>query len=433
MARTTVPPTPQLWRNRIVGTAAVDPATLAPHPLNWRRHPDTQKAALRGVLREVGLVQDVLVSQQTGRLLDGHLRVALALEEAQPTIPVTYVDLSDDEERLILATLDPLAALAETDAAALQALLAAVTSGEAGVQALLQTLAQENGPGVEEPTGPLDDVDPPMDQAEELREQYGVAAGDLWGLGAHRLWCGDATDPIGIRRLMTGERAMLCATDPPYGVDYTGLGHPSKYGAKEATKRAKNKTWSDKYIEWDRRDVTSLYQAFVACAMAEAVADHAAWYCWHGFRQQAILATAWLESGILLHQQIIWNKTMPVLGHSYYLNAHECCLFGWKKGYKPPRQAQDYPTTVWTLAQDRTPEAVLHPTPKPLEIWAIPMRQHTIPGDLCYEPFSGSGSQIIAAQQLGRRVYALEISPLFVAVALERFHRLTGQTPVRLT
>jgi hypothetical protein len=134
-----------VWRNRIVGHGEVAPDALVPHPNNWRVHPKGQQAALLGVLREVGLVQDVVVNRTTNRIVDGHLRVALALRERQATIPVKYVELSPEEETLVLATFDPLAALAELDAEKLGALLRDVESGEAAVQEMLRDLAVQAG------------------------------------------------------------------------------------------------------------------------------------------------------------------------------------------------------------------------------------------------------------------------------------------------
>jgi len=136
---------PDRWKNRIVGDADVDPATLLPNALNWRLHGTTQGAALTGVLTEVGWVQRILVNQRSGTLIDGHLRLKLALDRHEPTVPVLYVDLSDAEEHLVLATLDPLSAMAETDAGAFHALLDQVESGDAAVQALLSQLAEDAG------------------------------------------------------------------------------------------------------------------------------------------------------------------------------------------------------------------------------------------------------------------------------------------------
>ena len=133
------------WRNRIVGYSEEEPDQLLANPFNWRIHPTNQQNALSGVLKEIGLVQNVVANRTTGHLVDGHLRVMLAMRENQPVVPVTWVELSEEEERLILASLDPLAAMATADAGALDALLSSVQSGETAVQAMLEQLAINAG------------------------------------------------------------------------------------------------------------------------------------------------------------------------------------------------------------------------------------------------------------------------------------------------
>jgi len=133
------------WRNRIVGYGEEAPDQLLANPGNWRTHPLSQTDALGGVLRDVGLVQNVIVNKTSGFVVDGHARIALALRDGQPTIPVTYVELDPSEEALILATLDPLSAMAGTDAAQLDALLREVSTGDAALQAMLAELAEQAG------------------------------------------------------------------------------------------------------------------------------------------------------------------------------------------------------------------------------------------------------------------------------------------------
>ncbi len=118
------------WRNRIVGEGEERPDQLLANPYNWRVHPKTQQAALEAVLDEVGWVQRIIVNRRTGHVVDGHLRVALAISRNEPTVPVLYVDLSEEEERLVLATLDPIAAMAVEDAEKLAALLEDVRRAE---------------------------------------------------------------------------------------------------------------------------------------------------------------------------------------------------------------------------------------------------------------------------------------------------------------
>ncbi len=133
------------WRNRIAGHGEESPEQLLANPRNFRIHPKGQQNALLGVLDEVGIVDEVIVNKRTGFLVNGHLRVSLAMRTNQPSIPVKYVDLSEEEEALILATFDPISALAVVDAAVLDDLLRDVQTGNAAVQEMLAGLAEGAG------------------------------------------------------------------------------------------------------------------------------------------------------------------------------------------------------------------------------------------------------------------------------------------------
>ena len=132
-------------KNRIVGHGEEAPDQLLANPANWRIHPKAQQAALAGVLGEVGWVQSVIVNQRTGHLVDGHMRVNLALRDGVASVPVVYVDLSLEEESLILATMDPISGMAVTDAEQLAALLADVSPTSADVQAMLDEMSVNSG------------------------------------------------------------------------------------------------------------------------------------------------------------------------------------------------------------------------------------------------------------------------------------------------
>ncbi len=133
------------WQNRIVGYGEEPPDQLLANPLNFRTHPKNQQDTLSGVLSEVGIVQNVLVNKRTGYVIDGHLRISLAMREHQPTVPVTYVDLTESEEALILATLDPISAMATADRDKLDELLREVSTSDAAVMQMLSDLAADNG------------------------------------------------------------------------------------------------------------------------------------------------------------------------------------------------------------------------------------------------------------------------------------------------
>ena len=128
-----------------MGYGEEPPEKLLPHPANWREHPQRQRRALADVLGRVGWVDDVTVNRRTGRIINGHLRVRMAIERREPSVPVRYVDLSEDEERLVLATLDPITGLAVADTAALDELLQQVDAGEGALAELIESVAADAG------------------------------------------------------------------------------------------------------------------------------------------------------------------------------------------------------------------------------------------------------------------------------------------------
>lgn len=186
-------PTPAPWRSRIIGEGDEAPDQLLANPLNFRVHPQEQGNALGGALDVLGWVQRVVVNRSTGNVIDGHLRVSLALQRGEPTIPVSYVELTEAEEALALATLDPIAAMAGTDAALLREVLAtADPKDSAALAEFLTTLEPEPGGGS---GGGSDDGTTPTKSRR----------GDLAMLGPHRVLCGNPSDPHALARLFADQ------------------------------------------------------------------------------------------------------------------------------------------------------------------------------------------------------------------------------------
>lgn len=431
------------WANRIVCHGEEKPDKLLANPANWRRHGESQQRALSGVLGEVGLVQSVIVNRTTGHLVDGHLRVELALAAGQPQIPVVYVELSEDEERIILASLDPIAAMADADRDKLAELLASVRSEDEAVRALLERIAQQEQIDLPAIGGLTDPDAVPEPPAEPITKP-----GDLWLLGPHRLLCGDSTLPEDVVRLMDGKRAVLMATDPPYLVDYDGGNHPptvangglaptpdnqwkAGMGNKSKWKSdpdAGTKHW-DAYV--DHEHSVAFYETFLRAAVDNALAKAAAIYQCFGAMRCEVLFSAWREAGLLPHQMLVWHKTRAVLTHCDFLWDYEPMMYGWVQGSRPPSPRRPPANTqaVWEIASGGDDTSGVHPTQKPVELIRRCITYHTKPGELIYEPFSGSGTAIIAAEQTGRSCYAMELSPAFVGVACERYRIFAGCEP----
>ncbi|QFG38467.1 DNA modification methylase [Paracoccus pantotrophus] len=393
--------------------------SLVPYARNARTHYEAQVAEIAGSIREFGFTNPVLIAED-GTLIAGHGRVLAARLLGMDTVPtITLTGLSDSQRRALVLADNRIALNAGWDESLLS--LELTDLKDAGFD--LGILGFEDGELDRLLAGAEDDDEgsaPPVVIPEPPRNPVS-RTGDLWILGDHRLLCGDATSHDDVRRLMNGERAVLFATDPPYLVDYDGSNHPTR-----------NKDWSQSYgVTWDDSSQgAELYDGFISAAVAEAITEDAAWYCWHASRRQAMLEACWEKAGAFVHQQIIWVKDRGVLTRSHYLWKHEPCFMGWRRPNRPPKVADETLPSTWEMpsfARDDRPD---HPTPKPLDAFGIPMRQHVARGGLCYEPFSGSGSQIMAGEANGRRVFAMEISPAYVDVAVERWQAETRRDAI---
>ena len=400
-------------------------SSLQPYAKNAKAHGADQVAKIAASMAEFGWTVPCLVAED-GELIAGHGRVLAATQLGLTEAPVIVLGhLTEAQRRAYRIADNKLTELGTWDEALLSAELndllaedfdlSLVGFSDGELDKLLAYVAEgdgeEGGAGGSVP--PVTIPEPPRNPASRT--------GDLWILGDHRLLCGDSTSAADVRRLMNGERAILFATDPPYLVDYDGSNHPTR-----------NKDWSPSYgTTWDDSSQgAELYDGFIAAAVAEAIAEDAAWYCWHASRRQAMLEACWEKAGAFVHQQIIWVKDRGVLTRSHYLWKHEPCFMGWRRPNRPPKVAEETLPSTWALpsfAKDERPD---HPTPKPLDAFGIPMRQHVARGGLCYEPFSGSGSQIMAGEANGRRVFAMEISPAYVDVAVERWQAETGRDAI---
>lgn len=394
-----------MWQNRITKYSDEAPDQLLANPRNFRMHPDSQAGALRGVLTEVGIVQNVIANERTGFLIDGHLRVMEALKSGQPTIPVTWVDVSEDEEALILATLDPIAALAGTDTAKLEALLHDVSTADAAVQQMLDTLATEAGivPGIAEGNGGDEFDTTPED------EPTRTAVGDLWLIGGkHRLLVGDCTIAENVARLMDGDKPFLMITDPPYGVEYNPGWRDEAAAAgyiSYAAARVGNVAHDDR-VDWN--EAWMLFTGDVV-------------YCWHADRHARTVQTSLEQAGFEMRCQVIWAKPRFVISRGHYHWQHEPCWYAVRKGATADWTGDRSQTTLWEIGmRDDTPEYSNHGTQKPLDCMARPMRNHGNEDTIVYDPFLGSGTTLIAAHRTGRRCYGLEIEPRYADVILRR-------------
>src|SRR3990167_8934147 len=261
-----------------------------------------------------------------------------------------------------------------------------------------------------------------MDRAEELREKWQVETGQLWQLGEHRLICGDCTDKAVVKRMMGEEKAQLVWTDPPYGVNY---------GKK--LESANPMHYRVRTIENDNLPADKL-EAFIHSAMklvSEYSAPGAAIYvaCPAG-TPLPILIASFVGSGFDFHWGLVWVKDQLVLGRGDYHFKHENILYGWKSDGGHFFIDDRKQTSVFEYPRPKVSDE--HPTMKPVELVEHMIRNSSEKDKMVIDPFLGSGTTLIACERLGRKCRAIEISPGYCAVAIQRWVDLTGGVPVQV-
>lgn len=409
-------------------------SSLVPWEKNPRKITEEAYKGLRDSLEKFGYLGLIVVNKRNMQVVSGHQRLKVLKEQGFEEVSCIVVDVDDIAQQAMAVSLNNqeiTGYFTEELMPILEDLRRQIPEDYlslrlAELRENMEQLELENK-GL---TAPDDLPKPPKETV--------TKPGDLWLLGEHRLLCGSSTNADDVARLMDGQRAQLMATDPPYLVDYTGACRPN--GGKD---------WSDMYHEIDIKDARGFLKDFLTLGIGH-IEENAAIYMWHADRRLVLIYEIFKELNILMHQHIIWVKPCTVLTFSVYPWRHEPCIFGWRRGCKPffrpshKRIGSVWEITVFRSGDPETPEyysdlwkvdwdgkkrnnGLDHPTVKPTEIFAIPMRVHTKPGDICYEPFSGSGSQIIAAERVNRRCFAMEIEPVFCDVAVRRWEEFTGK------
>lgn len=390
--------------------------SLVPDPSNARLHGPENLEAIAASLKRFGQTEPLIVQKATRLIIGGNGRHRAMQQLGWTECNIVEVDCDNLEATSLAIALNRTAELATWDNETLSKLLSTLRAEDAlegvgfdssQIDDLLAELKANEPRQVDDP-GPGEPPEVPVSRR-----------GDLWLLGDHRLLCGDSTNAADVKRVMGGTLANLVATDSPYLVDYTGE-RPNNSG----------KDWTAVYKEVEIKDADQFFRA-TCTNILEALAPHGAIYFWHAHKRCGLIQQISTELGILDHQQIIWVKPSPVFGRVFWHFRHEPCMMGWRKGSQPDHDGDQSIDSVWEV--DWNGKARIqsdHPTSKPTELFQRPIRKHTKAGDICLEPFSGSGSQIIAAEIENRRCYAIEISEPFVDVAIERWQVATGRAAV---
>ena len=380
-------------KNRIVEIRKIRLGDVQPNERNPRTHPEDQKIAYRGVLNAIGWAGVPLAynSERQGGLtfLDGHMR---QIETPDLEAEIAITDLTDDDADLFMLTYDPISALAEMDIDLTADILADLDQAD---MELIDSVLDVSDYIEEEPPP---DPGPQVDRAEELRVKWGVESGQLWQLGDHRLICGDCTDSEVVERVMGGERAQSVIVDPPFAV---------------------------RDDEWDQFDDFELFTKkwlSIGNQHSDVIISFMA------DRNVPQLLEAAVKAGLEYRRALIWRKPpgSQFAGASldgYWFDFEIIQVFG-KPTFTPSKM------TKMAVLEHRTITGQEHGCEKPVQLIEDLLIGYVQQEKLMVDLFSGTGTGITACERLNRKCRAVEISPAYCAVAIERWHEMTEQEPV---
>ncbi len=382
---------------------------LKPHPKNPRVHPDSAIDKLVRSIKEYGWTNPILVSAD-GYILAGHARLKAAEKAGIEEVPVIYLPLEGVKAEAYLIADNRLQDETDWDLPKLKDLLQELDTGEFDLE-LTGFDMDEIEELIAQLHVPEDIIE---DEVPEPPDEPITKPGDIWQLGRHRLLCGDATVAADVERLMDGKKADMVFTDPPYNVAYGDSSNP-RYTAHVSGKHRlieNDKQTTDQWVEFNK----ALASIFKIVCKGDI-------YVWgapgpDGMRQRL----TFIDSGIHWSATIIWKKDRLVLAAGKYQRMYEPCFYGWVK--KSSFVADRKQVEVWEVKRPTSSE--LHPTMKPIELCGHGIKNSSKSGHIVLDLFGGSGSTLIACEQLNRACYMMEIDPVYVDVIKNRWEHLTG-------
>jgi DNA modification methylase len=404
----------QNWKNRIVGHADMDPKTLVPNPDNWRLHPKNQQESMEGALDDIGWVAGITVNKNTGLVVDGHLRLDLALRRKEPLVPVTFVDLSPEEEAAVLATLDPISSMAKTDKAKLKAILTIAKSQSQKMQDLLETMRMRAG-----------SITNSKWKGEDFKYEKidtDIEVGQLYRLGRHKVICGDCTTPAICEKLMAKEVASILFTSPPYnlgiGIEEVKAGKTSKY--KEDEDIAGQKEYLGLLDRLNRQWLPMVCYSFI-------------------------------------NVQLVSGNKLALLEWLYNWRNNFADMIVWDKGHAPPAMTENVMNSQFELIaifkedqpanrrvgtkkfrgvlpnvysappQRNNDYSGIHNATFPVHLPLYIISSFTNTGDSVCDPFLGTGTTLVACEETGRTCYGVELEPEYCEISIQRWEKMTGQ------
>lgn len=365
---------------------------------------DKEYEKIKQSLLKFGYVDPIIVNEDL-TVIGGHQRLTVLKDLDYETAKCVIVKLSKEDEKALNIALNKITG--QWDDALLADLLLDLQESDFNLD-----LTGFEPPEIDNILSNIHDKELSEDEfdvEEELKKPTVSRRGDIWQLGKHRVICGDSTKSETYDQLLGDKKANLVVTDPPYNVD-----------VEETAGKILNDNMSD----------GDFYQFLLS--MFTQVENHmetdASIYVFHADTEGLNFRKAFKDAGFYLSGCCIWKKNSLVLGCSPYQWQHEPCLYGWKKKGKHQWFSDRKQTTIWEY--DRPKSSKDHPTMKPIQLMAYPIQNSSMRGTIVLDPFLGSGSTLIAADQTGRVCYGIELDEKFVDVIVKRYIEVTGDTEV---
>ena len=365
---------------------------------------DKEYEKIKQSLLKFGYVDPIIVNEDL-TVIGGHQRLTVLKDLDYETAKCVIVDLPKEDEKALNIALNKITG--QWDEALLADLLLDLQESDFNLD-----LTGFEPPEIDDILSNVHDKELSEDEfdvEEELKKPTVSRRGDIWQLGKHRVICGDSTKSETYDQLLGDKKANLVVTDPPYNVD-----------VEETAGKILNDNMSD----------GDFYQFLLS--MFTQVENHmetdASIYVFHADTEGLNFRKAFKDAGFYLSGCCIWKKNSLVLGRSPYQWQHEPCLYGWKKKGKHQWFSDRKQTTIWEY--DRPKSSKDHPTMKPIQLMAYPIQNSSMRGTIVLDPFLGSGSTLIAADQTGRVCYGIELDEKFVDVIVKRYIEVTGDTEV---
>jgi len=406
------------WRDFMKTTLNLQERLLSElHPADYNprvalKPGDPEYENIKNSIEAFGYVDPIIINSD-GTIIGGHQRYNVLLDLGYDTTQVVVVDATKEQEKALNIALNKITG--QWDEEKLVDLLIELDLSDIDMQLSGFTFDElENLKLKFDDDDAQEDEDFNEDEAlANARKETRTKRGDIWILGEHRLICGDARSAADMERLMDGVKADLYLTDPPYNVDYVGK-------TKDALK-----------IENDRMSDEG-FRAFLLDAFSAAknsMKAGASFYIWHADSKGYDFRGACYDVGWQVRECLIWCKDVFVLGRQDYQWQHEPCLYGWNEGASHAWYSDRRQTTVLTF--DRPKRSESHPTMKPVPMFGYLIQNSTKAGDIILDTFCGSGTTVMAAEQLGRRAYCAELDEVYCDVIVKRWEEFTGKTAVK--